>query len=82
MVMAATAAAAADEESICAERPGKANPTCTVPPGMVQVEASFIEWAHLEYRLTAEDAPVKAAVYPFVKISTAKRSVALRRETR
>ena len=37
-------AAAADEEPICADRPGLATPTCTVPAGMVQVETTFIDW--------------------------------------
>lgn len=39
-----SAAAAADEEPICADRPGLATPTCTVPAGMVQVETTFIDW--------------------------------------
>lgn len=29
---------------ICADRPGKANPTCIVPPGMVQVETGLADW--------------------------------------
>lgn len=40
-----SAAAAADEEPICADRPGKATGTCTVPPGMVQVETSLAGWS-------------------------------------
>lgn len=36
---------AADEDPICADRPGKANPSCTVPAGRVQVETGFIDWA-------------------------------------
>jgi hypothetical protein len=40
----ASAAAAADEP-ICADRPGKANPSCTVPPGMVQVETAAAGWS-------------------------------------
>lgn len=39
---AATAAAAA--EPICADRPGKANPTCTVPAGMIQIETGLFDW--------------------------------------
>ena len=42
----ASAAAAADEQPICADRPGKANPTCTVPEGMVQIETGLIDWIH------------------------------------
>ena len=40
----ASAAAAADEQPICADRPGKANPTCTVPAGMVQIETGLVDW--------------------------------------
>ena len=38
-------AAWADEAPICADRPGKANPTCTVPPGNVQLETGLVDWA-------------------------------------
>lgn len=40
------AALAADDEPICADRPGKATPTCTVPAGMVQVETGLADWSH------------------------------------
>jgi hypothetical protein len=40
------AAFAADEQPICADRPGKANPTCTVPAGMVQIETGLADWIH------------------------------------
>jgi hypothetical protein len=43
---AASAAVAADVPPICADRPGKANPTCTVPAGMVQIETGLIDWTH------------------------------------
>ena len=46
MLCAATGAAAADEQPICADRPGKANPTCTVPAGMVQIESGLADWVH------------------------------------
>ncbi len=39
-----SAAIAADDQPICADRPGKANPTCTVPGGMVQVESGLVDW--------------------------------------
>lgn len=39
-----SAAAAADGEPICADRPGLATPTCTVPAGMAQVETTFVDW--------------------------------------
>ena len=38
--------AAADEPPICADRPGKANPTCTVPAGMIQIETGLADWVH------------------------------------
>ena len=38
------AAAAASEAPICADRPSKANGTCTVPAGHVQVETGLIDW--------------------------------------
>ena len=40
------AAAAASEAPICADRPSKANGTCTVPAGHVQVETGLIDWTH------------------------------------
>lgn len=41
----AAAAHAADEDPICADRPGKATPTCTVPAGIVQVETGLVDWS-------------------------------------
>ena len=133
LLMVASAAKAADEEPICADRPGLATPTCTVPAGMVQFETTFVDWtrdrasgvrttdlsigdtaikfgltdrSHLElivapfmrsrareggaretasgfgdlgiaakYRLTSDSAPVQIALWPFVKVPTAKRSL-------
>jgi hypothetical protein len=43
---AASAQPAADEEPICADRPGKADGTCTVPAGMVQIETGLADWIH------------------------------------
>jgi hypothetical protein len=40
----ATSALAADEQPICADRPGKATPTCTVPLGVVQIETGLVDW--------------------------------------
>jgi hypothetical protein len=129
----AVAAAAESKDPICADRPGKANPTCTVPPGMVQVETGLVDWSgdnsggvrtdefdigatavkvgltdrlHIEldlpayvdvhsraggigastsgfgdsgvalkYRVTPTSAPVQVALYPFIKIPTARRSL-------
>ncbi len=39
-----TAAAAADEQPICADRPGKATSACTVPAGHWQVETGVADW--------------------------------------
>jgi hypothetical protein len=38
LLLCAGSAAAADEQPICADRPGKATGTCTVPAGHWQVE--------------------------------------------
>jgi len=39
------AACAADEAPICAARPGKSTPACTVPAGRFQVEAGLADWS-------------------------------------
>jgi hypothetical protein len=39
-----SAVAAADQPPICADRPGKATPTCTVPARMVQIETGLVDW--------------------------------------
>jgi len=46
LALVATRAVAADTQPICADRPGKANPTCTVPQGMVQIETGLADWTH------------------------------------
>jgi hypothetical protein len=46
LLSSAAAAEAADDQRICADRPGKANPSCTVPLGKVQVETGFVDWIH------------------------------------
>jgi hypothetical protein len=38
------APAAADESPICAARPGKSTPPCTVPTGHFQIETGLIDW--------------------------------------
>lgn len=40
------AAATAAEATICADRPSKANGTCTVPAGHWQLETSAADWVH------------------------------------
>jgi hypothetical protein len=39
-----SAAAAADQPPICADRPGKATSACTVPAGHWQIETGFADW--------------------------------------
>lgn len=43
-----TAPAAAADDTICADRPGKATPTCIVPAGMIQIEAGLVDWSNDE----------------------------------
>jgi hypothetical protein len=45
IALSATSAAAADELTICADRPGKATATCTVPTGHWQVETGLADWS-------------------------------------
>ncbi|MES2137029.1 MAG: transporter [Pseudomonadota bacterium] len=40
-----SAAQAADEAPICADRPGKSTPTCTVPAGHFQLETGVADWS-------------------------------------
>jgi hypothetical protein len=42
--MLLAAAAASGEPPICADRPSKANGTCTVPQGRVQLETGLVDW--------------------------------------
>jgi hypothetical protein len=39
------AAAAAEEAPICAARPGKSTPPCTVPAGHFQIETGLVDWS-------------------------------------
>ena len=45
MGLLATPARAADDEPICAGRPGLASATCTVPAGRLQVETGIADWS-------------------------------------
>lgn len=38
-------AAAADQQLICAARPGKSTPACTVPAGHLQLETGLVDWS-------------------------------------
>jgi hypothetical protein len=44
VLCAASVPATADEAPICAARPGKATPPCTVPTGHWQIETGFVDW--------------------------------------
>jgi hypothetical protein len=44
-VLVVSTAAMADEPPICADRPGKSTPTCTVPAGHLQLEAGLADWS-------------------------------------
>jgi len=44
LLAASRAAAAADEQPICADRPSKSTGPCTVPKGQWQVETGLIDW--------------------------------------
>lgn len=44
LLVSARAETAAAADPICADRPGKANPTCTVPAGMIQIETGLADW--------------------------------------
>ena len=45
LLLAIPAAASADESPICANRPGKSTPTCTVPAGRLQLEMGLVDWS-------------------------------------
>jgi hypothetical protein len=42
---ASSAGAATDQSPICAARPGKSTPTCTVPAGHFQIETGLADWS-------------------------------------
>jgi hypothetical protein len=44
LLATSAAASAADEQPICADRPGKATSACTVPAGHWQVETALADW--------------------------------------
>jgi hypothetical protein len=45
LLLSTANAALADEQPICADRPGKATSTCTVPAGHWQVETGLADWS-------------------------------------
>jgi hypothetical protein len=54
LLLAATPAAAQDD-SLCVDRPGLGTPACTLPKGQVMAEAGLAEWDHLADPGTVED---------------------------
>src|SRR5215212_3918025 len=44
-MLAASGAAAAEEQPICPARPGKSTPPCTVPAGHLQIETGIVDWS-------------------------------------
>ena len=44
LLLGGASAAAADEAPICAARPGKSTPACTVPAGHWQIETGLADW--------------------------------------
>jgi hypothetical protein len=53
-LLIASSPAAAEEAPICAARPGKATPACTVPAGRFQLETGIADWS------VAKDSGVRA----------------------
>ncbi|HET8749624.1 MAG TPA: transporter [Sphingomicrobium sp.] len=45
LLLAVASPALADDAPICADRPGKATSTCTVPAGRWQLETGFADWS-------------------------------------
>jgi hypothetical protein len=45
LIAASGSAAAAGEQPICAARPGKSTPACTVPKGRFQIETGLADWS-------------------------------------
>ena len=46
LVASSSAAAGADEQPICPDRPSKSTGPCTVPEGKWQIETGLIDWSH------------------------------------
>lgn len=72
LVLLASTAAAAPDLTICADRPSKANGTCTVPVGHWQLEVSGADWTHV--RDSGVEANVTSIGQTFVKLGLSDRS--------
>ena len=66
------AAAAQPDLAICADRPSKANGTCTVPVGHWQLEVSGADWVHI--RDLGERVDVTSIGQTFVKLGLSDHS--------
>lgn len=62
LTVALASPALADEDAICADRPGKATPTCTVPAGMLQIETGIVDWSR-DHRVDAVELGATALKY-------------------
>ena len=45
VLLCLSTAAAADEQPICATRPGKSTAPCTTPAGHFQIETGLVDWS-------------------------------------
>jgi hypothetical protein len=72
LLLAAAATAAGQDLTICADRPSKANGTCTVPAEHWQLEVSGIDWARTENDGTRTD--VSSFGQTFVKLGLTSNS--------
>ena len=46
LLLALATASHAEPRELCPDRPGKATPACTLDPGRVEFETSFVDWTH------------------------------------
>ena len=72
LALLASTAAAAPDLTICADRPSKANGTCTVPVGHWQLEVSAADWVHM--RDSGERTDVTSIGQTFVKLGLSSHS--------
>lgn len=54
-LMSVAQASHAEDRDFCADRPGKATPSCTLDPGRFQIEAGLFDYAHSRDSGTVED---------------------------
>ncbi|MEO8271088.1 MAG: transporter [Aureliella sp.] len=77
LVASSHAGAAGQDEPLCADRPGLATPTCTVPTGLVQAEISGVNWSRnrssevIAEELTIGETAFKIGVTDYLHIEVA-----------